>query len=141
MGEAVGLPEWLAGTLFAVGFIVILGAFAWRNTSRKIARTKAKRPSPTREEFIAMMAPDVSGKTACFLWDTAIEYLEPRLAPHPDDDLAKDLPIADEDWSMYWPSEYAELNGFHESNLADWPEEWPPTLRNFGKWLDRSPKA
>ncbi|MBX7532876.1 hypothetical protein K3165_08075 [Qipengyuania sp. 1XM1-15A] len=141
MGAALGIPEWLAGTLFVVGFLLIVGAVAWRNTARQIARTEAKRVSPTRDQFIAMMAPDVSGETACFLWDTAIEYLEPRLAPHPDDDLAKDLPIADEDWSIYWPDEYAEMKGFNASNLADWPDDWPPTLRNFGKWLDMSPKA
>ena len=141
MGAALGIPEWLAGTLFVGGFLLIVGAIAWRNTSRKIARTKAKRPSPTREEFIAMMKNDVSESTAEFLWDSAMENIEPWLAPHPDDDLVKDLPIAEEDWSMEWPRAYAERAGFHESNLADWPEDWPPTLRNFGKWLDRSPKA
>lgn len=141
MGAALGIPEWLAGTLFVVGFLLIIGAVAWRNTARQIERTEAKRKSPTRDEFLQMMSGDVSEETALFLWDAATETMPVSITPHPDDDLAKDLPIADEDWSIHWSSEYAELNGFHASNLADWPEGWKPTLRNFGKWLDMSPEG
>jgi len=68
-----------------------------------------------------------------------IVYLEPKLTPHPDDDLNSDLPIADEDWSLDWPIEFAKRNGFHKSNLAEWPENWEPTVRNFGRWLDLAP--
>lgn len=141
MGEALGIPEWLAMTLFVGGFLAIIGAIAWRNSSRQIKRTKARRPSPTRDQFMLMMEPEVTEQTATFLWDTAIVYVEPWLTPHPDDDLSRDLPIADEDWSIDWPREYAELAGFHESNLAEWPEGWAPTLRNLGKWLDMSPAS
>ena len=138
MGASLGIPEWLFQLLFVTAFIAIVGAVAWRNTSRQIAGTRAKRPSPSREEFLDMMVPEVSRGSAEFLWDTAVEYLQPRLTPHPDDDLAKDLPIADEDWSMHWPRDYAELHGVDYSDMADWPEGWAPTLRNYGKWLDLS---
>lgn len=132
------MPEWLLATLFVGIAALVVGTIAWRSTARQIARTAASRPNPTKEEYLSMMAPDVTGETAVFLWDTAIGYLEPSLTPHPDDDLAK-LPIFDDDWSIDWPADYARLNGFHESNLAEWPEGWKPTLRNLGKWLDMSP--
>ena len=132
------MPEWLFATLFVGIAALVVGTIAWRNTARQIARTAARRPNPTKDEFLSMMAPDVTRETALFLWDTAIGYLEPSLTPHPDDDLTK-LPILDDDWSIDWPGDYACLNGFHESNLAEWPEGWPPTLRNLGKWLDMSP--
>ena len=51
----------------------------------------------------------------------------------------EDLPIDDEEWSMDWPQEWAELRDFHESNFHDWPESWPVTIRNFGRWLDKGP--
>lgn len=85
------------------------------------------------------MAADVSLETSKFLWDTAIIYLEPRLTPHPDDHLVDDLPIDEDDWSMDWPREFAEQCGSHESNLPEWPEGWPATFRNFGRWLDMGP--
>ena len=89
------------------------------------------------------MSPDVSGEASEFLWEIALSYLEGwpwNLAPHPDDDLSKDLPVDEEDWSMDWPREWAERKGFHVSNLADWPEDWLPTIRNYGRWLDMSPQ-
>lgn len=132
------MPEWLFATLFVGLAALVVGMIASRKTARQIAHTAASRPNPTKEEFLSMMAPDVTRETALFLWDTAIEYLEPSLTPHPDDDLAR-LPILDDDWSIDWPADYARLNEFHESNLAEWPEGWPPTLRNLGKWLDMSP--
>lgn len=82
------------------------------------------------------MRPDVTEATAHFLWDTAALYLRPRLAPHPDDDLVRDLPIDNGDWSVDWPREFADLHGFSESSYPDWPSDWAVTMRNFGKWLD-----
>lgn len=127
--------SWLVPTLWValVGAIVV--AFAIRNTRRQIARTLGKRPNLTREQFLVQMGPGVSRDAAEFLWDTALFYLEPKLAPHPDDDLVKDLPIDNEDWSVDWPREYANRQGFHDSNLPDWPEGWPVTIRNYGRWL------
>ncbi|WP_324261897.1 hypothetical protein U4960_01745 [Altererythrobacter sp. H2] len=89
-----------------------------------------------------LMVSDVSEDAARFLWQTTLSCLkfhEPSLTPHPDDDLIKDLPIDDDDISMDWPREWAERRGFHESNLPDWPKNWPVTIRNYGRWLDMGP--
>jgi len=87
------------------------------------------------------MSSDVSAQTAKFLWDTAIVYLQPKLTPHPDDNMVRDLPIDDGDWSLDWPREYAEQNGFDEGDLPDWPKGWPVTLRNYGRWLEMGPNV
>ena len=141
MGELFGLPEWLFATLFVViGLVIVLG-HGWRNTKRQIAATLAKRRNPTRAEFLSAMLTDVSLAAAEFLWETARLYLEPRLTPHPDDDLVCDLPIASDDFGMDWPRAFAELQGFHESNFPEWPEDWPITVRNYGRWLDMGPQT
>ncbi len=139
MGEALGIPEWLAQLLFVGIALVVLYGFAWRSIAKQIQRTSGRRPSPSREQFITMMSPDVTCTTAEFLWDICQFYLEPHLTPHPDDDLAIDLPIDEDDWSMDWPRQFAARHDFHESNLADWPEGWVPTIRNYGRWLDMAP--
>lgn len=139
MGELADLPDWLIATIVVVGGLAVTFGFAWRNTKRQIASTLARRPNPTREEFLAQMGLEVSPAAAEFLWDTALTYLEPKLTPHPDDDLAKHLPIDDGDWSMDWPREFAVQQGFDESNLPDWPTDWPATLRNYGRWLSLGP--
>ncbi|MFN2099449.1 hypothetical protein [Altererythrobacter sp. MF3-039] len=142
MGELLGIPEWLALTLFIAAFFVVLGTVAWRNTNRQIERTLGKRNNLTREEFIMKMTPDVTSETSGFLWDSAMSYLEvlkQEITPHPDDHLVDDLPIDDEEWSMDWPREWAERKSFHESNLPDWPEDWAVTIRNYGRWLDMCP--
>lgn len=139
-----GLPDWFVATIFVGTFLITLFAAAWRNTKRQIMRTLAKRPNPTRAEFVSMMASSVSMEASEFLWDSAIPCLElnaPLLSPHPDDDLVQDLPIDDEDWSMEWPVLWAEQQGFHESNLPAWPEGWPATIRNYGRWLDMAPAS
>ncbi|WP_336978991.1 hypothetical protein [Altererythrobacter fulvus] len=109
---------------------------AVRNTRKQAARTLSRRTNPNRDQFLLLMAPDVSRITAEFLWESASFYLEPRLAPHPEDDLVRDLPIDGDDWSMDWPAEFARRRGFDEKDLPAWPEGWPVTLRNYGKWLD-----
>ncbi len=140
MGELVGLPEWLFATLFVIIGVTIAFAFAWRNTKRQVAATNARRPNPTRQDFMALMASDVSEETSEFLWETASFYCHDLgLTPHPDDDLLKDLPIDEDDISMDWPRDFAKRKGFHESNLPDWPDHWSLTLRNFGRWLDMGP--
>lgn len=139
MGKVVGLPEWLLATLFVITGVAIVFAFAWQNTKRQIAATLATRPNPTKAEFLAAMRADVSPTTAEFLWRTALFYLEPSLTPPPDDDLVHDLPIDNDDFSMDWPRDFAQLRGFHESHLHDWPEGWPVTVRNYGRWLDMGP--
>lgn len=133
------MPRDLWPWLIAVAVLAAIIGIAYRNSRKQIARTQARRPNPTREEFIALMQPDVSRSTSEFLWETMAVYLKPRLTPHPDDVLLRDLPIDDGDWSMDWPREFAAANGFHESNLHDWPSDWPVTVRNYGRWLDLGP--
>lgn len=130
------MPSWVFPTAFATVFLGLWSAIGVRNTRHQIAATHTRRPNPSRDEFMGLMAPDCSPEAAAFLWETALFYLEPKLAPHPDDDLARDLPIDDGDWSMDWPRDWAKSQGFHESNLPDWPAGWPVTIRNFCRWLD-----
>ncbi|MBH5321302.1 hypothetical protein [Aurantiacibacter sediminis] len=127
------------GTLFVLAGFGIICAFAWRKSRKQIDKLLQRRPNPSREEFIALMAPDVGPEASEFLWGKAFFIVRPRLTPHPDDDLAKDLPILAEEWSTDWPRDWAEQQGFHESDLPDWPKDWPPTVRNFGKWLSLGP--
>lgn len=141
MGELFGIPEWLARTLFVAAFLAIVFGSAGIVLTKARTRLAARRTNPTYEEFMALMRTDVGVDTAQFLWDTVLPYVKPQLTPHPDDELANDLCIYDGDWSMDWPREYAERRGFHDSNLPDWPEGWPVTVRNFGRWLDMGPVA
>jgi type VI protein secretion system component VasF len=58
MGELLGVPEWLAAT----GFVVI-GLALWIGLGvllrrRAHACLAARRPNPTEDEFLAMMAQD-----------------------------------------------------------------------------------
>ena len=136
MGELIAIA-------FAIAFVGVLFAIGSRNTNRQIKATLSKRDNLSHEEFLRSMSPDVSRAAAEFLWASAMNYLEAlqqEITPHPDDHLVDDLPIDDEEWSMDWPREWAEKQGFHESNLPDWPKDWPVTVRNFGRWLDRGPQ-
>lgn len=136
------VPDWLWATFTVAGFLGILFGVAWRNTRRQIRATLARRPNLTEAQFMELMVSDVSEDAARFLWQTTLsclEFHEPSLTPHPDDDIIKDLPIDDDDISMDWPREWAERRGFHESNLPDWPKNWPVTIRNYGRWLDMGP--
>ncbi len=131
-----GWPDWVIAVPFAVILLIIIVFIGHRNTQRQIAQTLTRRANPSREEFLALMAEDTSPAAAEFLWETTLFYLAPRLTPHPDDDLVGDLPIDDEDWSMDWPVDFAKRHGFSDKVYPDWPEGWPATLRNYGKWLD-----
>ena len=133
------MPDWLVTTGLAVGSLGIWLAIGARNSQRRIARTLARRANLDERQFMALMEADCSKDAAEFLWRTSLFYLAPRLTPHPDDDLLRDLPIHHEDWSMHWPQDYAREQGFHESNLPDWPKEWPITIRNYGRWLSMGP--
>lgn len=130
------MPDWLLPTGFVALCLVAWIGFAWRNTLRQIARTSAKRPNPSREEFDALLGSRVSRASADFLWETMMFHLQPRLTPHPDDDLVRDLPIDSDDWSMEWPRDFAIRRGFDESAFPDWPKDVPVTVRNFARWLD-----
>lgn len=140
MGEALGIPEWLALTLWLATGLSAAFAYGWWMLRKAHSRVAAMRPNPTEEQFLAMMAADCSPEVSRFLWDSALTYIQPRLTPHPDDNLLDDLKIDDEDLSMDWPRDWAASKGFHESNLPDWPDDWPITIRNYGRWLDMGPR-
>lgn len=134
--------EWVVPALFVFCGLVAVGFIGWRNTKRQITRTLERRPNLGREAFLQEMGGEVSREASEFLWEAAVRelsYIDTALTPHPDDDLARDLPIDDDDWSLDWPREWAERKGFHESNFPDWPEGSPATVRNFAKWLDMAP--
>ncbi|WP_305097733.1 hypothetical protein [Croceibacterium aestuarii] len=139
MGEALGIPEWLAVLLWVLGLLIVVVAYGFYSVRKAHHRLAESRPNLSREQFLAMMEPDCSTEAAEFLWDHVLFYVRSPLSPHPDDEFSKDLRIDDDDWSMDWPREFADQQGFHESNLPDWPAGWPPTLRNFGRWLSMGP--
>ena len=139
MGGLLGIPEWLAVTLWIVIALTMLCIWGMAHIRKAHRRLLARRPNPTEALFLSLMAEDVHPQTAKFLWDKALSYVKPTLAPHPEDHLSQDLKIDDDDWGMDWPRDFAELKGFHESNFPDWPEGWPTTVRNLGRWLDMGP--
>lgn len=130
------MPDWL---IPAVGVIAIMGGVilvAIRNTRRMIDTTLARRPNPTRHEFVAMLSDDVRPETAEFLWDSIACLVAPRLTPHPDDHLADDLPIDPDEPAMDWMPEFAERHGVNAMHWPQWPDEWEGTVRNFARWLE-----
>ncbi|HSF11594.1 MAG TPA: hypothetical protein VLA50_01360 [Erythrobacter sp.] len=136
MGELFGVPEWLAVTGFVVAGLVLWLGIGASVVRRAHAQVATRRRNPTEAEFLAMMAPDCSPEAARFIWEQALSYVEPRLTPHPDDLLLDDLCIDDGDVTMEWPEVWAEQQGRSESDLPDWPKDWPLTVRNFARWLD-----
>lgn len=136
MGELLSIPEWLAVTGFVVACLLLwigLGFILIRNAHARLA---ARRTNPTEAEFLAMMAQDCSPEAARFVWQKTLFYVAPRLTPHPDDLLLDDLCIDDGDVTMEWSEVWAKQQGLPESDLPDWPKDWPLTVRNFARWLD-----
>lgn len=140
MGDALGIPDWLAQTIFVVAGLTIWLAVGFVMHRRGRKRLAAKRPNPTRQEFLEMLAGSISEDTANWLWDQAESYYQP-LTPHPDDRLSEDAMIDEDDWSMDWPKAFAELHGFSDKAYPDWPKDWAATVRNLGKWLDMGKAA
>lgn len=103
MGALLGVPEWLAATGFVVGALAIWLGFGFQLRHRAHKRVAVRRPNPTEDEFLAMMAQDCSPRAARFMWQQVLPYVEPRLTPHPDDLLIGDLCIDDDDIDMDWP--------------------------------------
>jgi len=143
MGELLGVPEWLAATGFvAAGLTLWIGLGFWV-LRRAHLRVAARRPNPTQAEFLDMMAQDCSPEAAQFIWEQVLPYVTPRLTPHPDDLLIADLCVDDDDIDSFWRRDWADRQGLAESDLPDWPKDWPLTVRNFARWCDlgRSPNA
>ena len=136
MGELLGVPEWLAAAGFVVaGLTVWIGA-GFIMVRRAHTRLAARRPNPTEDEFLAMMAQECSPEAARFVWDQTLPYVSPRLTPHPDDRLIDDLCIDDDDIDMDWSQVWADRLNISVRELPDWPRDWPLTVRNFARWLD-----
>ena len=133
------MSGWVVVAIWFVAILFSTCLMASRSYDRQLKDISKRRPNPTKDEFVEMMAPDVSREASLFLWDTALVYLRPHASPHPDDDLIQELPIDDEDVTMDWPRDWAERKGFHESNFPGWPDDLPVTFRNLGRWLDRGP--
>jgi uncharacterized protein YneF (UPF0154 family) len=134
MGELIGIPEWLFVVLWlAAGLSVwlILGFYFHRKAHRRLAE---KRPNPTREEFLALMAGDVDHDIAEWMWENLAVYYTP-LAPHPDDHLLEDACIDDGDVSLDWLPAFAESQGLAWKQWPEWPKGWDLTVRNFARWL------
>lgn len=141
MGELLGLPEWAFATLFVLVFTACIWTLAWRNTSRQIRQTLAMRPNLSLAEFITQMSSDVAPDTAAFIYDETSEpfsFFKAKLTCHPDDDFVTELPIDEEEWFEDWPTAWAQQQGIAGDSLPDWPTDWPTTVRNYGRWLDRS---
>jgi hypothetical protein len=68
MGELLGIPEWLAMTSFVLAGLAIWLAFGFVMHRRGMRRLAAKRPNPTRREFLEMMLESVENDTAEWLW-------------------------------------------------------------------------
>jgi hypothetical protein len=136
MGELLGVPEWVAATGFVVVALTVWLALGSVMHRRAMKRVAARRPNPTEDEFLALMAQDCSPEAARFVWAQALPYVEPHVTPHPDDHLLDDLCIDDGDIGMFWVSEWADQLGVPERDLPDWPEGWPLTVRNFARWCD-----
>ena len=140
MGELLGIPEWVEVTLWvgtALPIALVYGYWSIRSVHQRVA---ARRGNPSKEQFLAEMMSNCTPEVSDFLWEKALFYVEPRLTPHPDDDLILDLKIDGDDIGVDWPQEWADERGFHDSNLPEWPKEWPATIRNFGRWLDMGPQ-
>ena len=106
MSELAGLPEWLGELLVVAAAVLAYFTFAAFIRWRTYRRLLKKRDNPTEREFLsAMQQSGVSPEVAAFLWVNALSYVEPHLAPHPDDLLGNDLMIDEDDWGLDWPRE------------------------------------
>ena len=64
MGDLLGMPEWLAivvWTVIVLATVLAYGNYSIRKTHKLLAK---RRPNPTREQFIKLLAPDVDGDVA-----------------------------------------------------------------------------
>ncbi|MBB4614646.1 hypothetical protein [Novosphingobium taihuense] len=107
-----------------------------RKWERAVSLLRDRRANPSRDDFVAMLAPEVGSATALWFWKELQVYYRPRLSPHPDDDLTGDLPI-DPDEPDDWVRDYCRLHGLKVHDLAQWPEALAVTPRNLLGWLEK----
>lgn len=124
---------WIAGLVATVFLAAEVGYRIHRK--RKARILLARRTNPTREEFLALMDSDADPAVADFMWDTIVFYTAPQVLPHPEDDLLTDYAIDDGDIAEDWLPDFAKSRGLNWKDWPDWPVGWPPTVRNFARWL------
>lgn len=139
MAEILGMPAWLAGTLFVGAGLLIWFAVGFLALRRAYKRLADKRPSPDRETFLEMLGRDVDRDVAEWVWETAVSYYRAPVAPHPDDHLVDDAKIDGDDIDMDWiPRFIAEMGmepGLWPKAWPGWPQGWDLTVRNFARHL------
>ncbi|EAQ28620.1 hypothetical protein NAP1_13513 [Erythrobacter sp. NAP1] len=140
MGALLGIPEWLASTIFVAAALSAWMGYGYWRIRRAHERLARMRPNPNQSEFLRLMSDECSPAAVQFVWDMALSYVEPRLTPHPDDDLVTDLMIDGDDIALDWPHDWARLSGVDVSDMPAWPEQQPATVRNYARWLDLSIK-
>jgi hypothetical protein len=134
MGDWFGIPEWLAKTAWVAAclslWFVIGLAMHWRQRRR----LTAKRRSPTREAFVALLSDKADADIAEWLWEQLLPYYRP-LTPHPDDYLRDDASIDDDDIDQDWRPEFVRAKSLADSPWPDWPAGWDLTVANYARWL------
>jgi hypothetical protein len=128
--------EWLIAASIAGLAVVVLLLVFFRHVWRMVQRTKARRPNPSRTEFIDLLRVDVRPETAEFLWER-MAFLLPTVAPHPNDHLWHDLPIDESEPMEDWLIDFAERHGVSAQDWQSWPAGQPCTVRNYARWLER----
>ena len=112
---------------------MILWVVGARKFARQLAVLAGRRDSPSRAEFVNMLASDCERDTAIFLWDELSVYWKPE-TPHPDDDFVHDLAIDGDDVTD-WVAEFCRQNDLSLNAIRNWPENMPSTVRNLARWL------
>lgn len=133
----------MSGWWFAAGCIalyVLIWFWFGRKWKRDASALAARRPNPTRAQFVALLSEDAGTDIAEFLWDELAPYWAPDLTPHPGDDFVNDLPI-DRGEPQDWLERYCEMAGYDAKYWSEWNAHWPTTVRQFSRWLATRPKA
>ena len=130
------MPGWMLAASFAALLVVVAALALFRHVWRMVQRTKARRPNPSRTEFVAMLSHEVRPETAEFLWER-MAFLLPTVAPHPNDHMWNDLPIDKSEPMTDWLVEFAQRHRVSANDWPAWPGGSPCTVRNYARWLER----
>lgn len=126
-----------------VGLYLLFAIFAARSNKRQVAAFAATRASPSRDEFVALLADDCEPEVAEFVWAIFTEEYSDRgaeLTPHPDDNYLADMPI-DPDNQDDWLVDFCSAFALRWRDFGDWPKDMPTTVRNFARWLSQGRRA
>lgn len=134
MGDWFGISEWLAKTIWVVACLALWLAIGLAMHWRARRRLTAKRQSPTREAFVAIVSGEADADIAEWLWEQLLPYYRP-LTPHPDDHLRDDASIDDDDIDQSWRPGFVRAKGIADSPWPDWPKDWDLTVMNYARWL------